>query len=272
MSQIALMVFRETLEIVVVAALLLAATRGVPGRWLWAVVGAAVGLSGAAIIALSAEKLADAMAGPGQDIFQAVVLLATVVMVAWTIAWMRIHGRQIAAMARDTGRRIAAGTAPRYLLATAIAISILRDGTELALFIVGAGMAGQLGTGGLLAGFAIGIGGGLAVGALLYRGVMAASLGHVFSAVAALLAFLGAGLAAQAIGILCGAGWLPSGADPLWDTEDILSQASDIGRFLHTLLGYISQPSATQVLTYGATLALVLWLGFRRPTSSATSR
>ncbi len=272
MSQIALMVFRETLEVAVVAALLLAATRGIPGRWTWAIVGIVVGIIGASIIAVFAERLADSVAGSGQDVFQAVVLLATVVLVAWTIAWMRTHGRQIAARARDTGRRIAAGTAPRYLMATAIAVCILRDGTELAMFLVGARMASETGATSLLAGFAIGIGGGLAVGALLYRGVMAASLGHVFNAVAALLAFLGAGLAADAIGKLCGAGWLPSGIDPLWDTEEILSQASDLGRFLHTLLGYMSQPSTAQVLTYGATLALVLWLGFRRLPASIASR
>jgi high-affinity iron transporter len=271
-SQVALMVFRETLEVAVVAALLLAATRGVRGRWLWAALGAGAGIVGASIIAFFAERLADAMAGAGQDVFQATVLLATVVLVAWTIAWMRTHGRQIAAQARDTGRRIASGAAPCYLLATAIAVSILRDGTELALFLVGAGTAGPIGAGGLLAGFAIGIGGGVAVGALLYRGVLAASLGRVFSAVAALLAFLGAGLAAQAIGILCGAGWLPPGIDPLWDTEEILSQDGDLGRFLHTLLGYMSQPSMTQVLVYAGTLALVLWLGFRPMPSVLASR
>lgn len=273
MSQVAIMVFREALEVVVVAALLLAATRGVPGRWLWAALGAGAGILGASIIAFFAEQLADAMAGSSQDVFQAVILLATVILVAWTIAWMRSHGREIAAQARDTGRRIAAGTAPRYLMATAIAVSILRDGTELAVFLVGAGMANQQNLGSVLAGFAIGLAGGAVVGILLYRGVMAASLGRVFNAVAALLAFLGAGLAAQAIGILCTAGWLPSGIDPVWDTEDVLSQASDVGRFLHTLLGYISQPSAAQLLTYGVTLAFVLWLGFRRlPPPAAASR
>lgn len=272
MSQVALMVFRETLEIAVVAALLLAATRSVRGRWLWAALGTATGLLAATIVGLSAERLADVVAGVGQDVFQASVLLATVVLVAWTIAWMRAHGRQIAAQAHDTGRRIAAGTAPRYLLATAIAVSILRDGTELALFLVGAGMAGQTDLGRSVAGFAIGIAGGVAVGALLYRGVIAASLGRVFNAVAALLAFLGAGLAAQAIGVLCSAGWLPAGIDPMWDTEEILSQSGDIGRFLHTLLGYISQPSMAQVLTYTATLAAVLWLGFRRPPSVVAPR
>jgi high-affinity iron transporter len=272
MSQVALMVFREVLEIVVVAALLLAATKGIRGRWLWAAAGTGAGILGASIIAFFAERLADFMAGSGQDVFQACVLLATVVLVAWTIAWMRTHGRQIAAQARDTGRRIAAGTAPCYLLAIAIAVSILRDGTELAVFLVGAGMAGQMSTAGLIAGFAIGIAAGLTVGALLYRGVMAASLGHVFSAVAALLAFLGAGLAAQAIGVLCSAGWLPAGIDPVWDTEDILSQSGDLGRFLHTLLGYMSQPSMTQVLAYAITLAVVLWLGFRRLPSAVASR
>lgn len=272
MSQVAVMVFRETLEVSVVAALLLAATRGIRGRWTWAAIGIVAGIVGATIVAFLAARMADAVAGSGQDIFQAVVLLATVVLVAGTIAWMRSHGRQIAIQARDTGRRIAAGTAPRYLMATAIAVSILRDGAELAMFLAAARMTAENGTGSLLAGFAIGIAGGVAVGALLYRGVMAASLGRVFSAVAALLAFLGAGLAAEAIGKLCGAGWLPSGIDPLWDTEEILSQGSDLGRFLHTLLGYMSHPSATQALTYGATLALVLWLGFRRPSATLAAR
>jgi high-affinity iron transporter len=271
MSQVALLVFREMLEVTLVAALLLAATRGIPGRWWWAAGGTVAGVIGASIIALLAERLADAVAGEGQEVFKAVILLSTAVLVAWTIAWMRTHGREIASQARDTGRRIAAGTAPRYLLASAIAISILRDGTELVMFIIGAGMGKELGTGALVGGFAIGIAGGLVVGALLYRGVMAASLGHVFNAVAALLAFLGAGLAAQAIGILCNAGWLPSGPE-LWDTEDMLSEGSDIGRFLHTLLGYMSQPSTTQVIVYVLTLGLVLWLGFRRLTPPVASR
>ena len=264
MSTIALLVFREMLEIVVVGALLLAATRSVPRRWAWTLLGVAAGVAGAAIVAAFAEGITEALAGVGQEIFSAVVLGLTALMVGGTVYWMRISGRRIAGEARETASRIASGAAPRWLLATTIGFSILRDGSELVVFIIGARAGGQVAVSDLVLGFVIGIAGGLLVGALIYNGILRASVRHIFTVVTVLLAFLAAGLMAQAAGFLSSAGFLPPLIDELWDTEEVLSQRIGIGQFLHALLGYMSQPSGLQLAVYLATLLAVGWLGLRR--------
>ena len=109
MIQIGIVVFRETLEVALVAALLLAATRGIPGRTAWFLAGLAGGAAGAGVVALFAEAITEAFAGRGQDLFNAVVLSVTVAMVAWTIAWMRKHGATLAAPA---GRRSTCSRSP----------------------------------------------------------------------------------------------------------------------------------------------------------------
>jgi high-affinity iron transporter len=272
MSTIALLVFREMLEIVVVGALVLAATRSVPSRWAWTLLGVAGGVAGAAIVAVFAEGITEALAGVGQEIFSAVVLALTALMVGGTVYWMRIAGRRIAGEAHKTASRIASGAAPRWLLATTIGFSILRDGSELVVFIIGARAGGQVHTGDLVVGFAVGIVGGLLVGALIYYGILRASLRHIFTVVTVLLAFLAAGLMAQAAGFLSSAGFLPPLVDELWDTEDLLSQRIGIGQFLHALLGYMSQPSGIQLAIYLVTLLAVGWLGLRRMPASAAAR
>ena len=150
------------------------------------------------------------------------------------------------------------------MLATTIGFSILRDGSELVVFIIGARAGGQVAVSDLVLGFVIGIAGGLLVGALIYNGILRASVRHIFTVVTVLLAFLAAGLMAQAVGFLSSAGFLPPLVDELWDTEEVLSQRIGIGQFLHALLGYMSQPSGLQLAVYVVTLLAVGWLGLRR--------
>lgn len=265
MIQIGIVVFRETLEVALVAALLLAATRGIAGRTGWFLAGLGAGAIGAGIVALFAEAITEAFAGSGQDLFNAAVLAVTVVMVAWTIAWMRQHGATLAAEARTTGEQIRSGQAPLYLLATTVAVAVLRDGSELVVFLSALRLSGQMTTPGIVGGFIAGGTAGTAIGALIYFGVLRAGIKSVFQIATILLALLGAGLAAQAAGFLIAAGWLPPLIDPIWDTSPVLPDESAIGQIAHALFGYISQPSAAQVAIYAAVLAAICWLGMRTP-------
>jgi high-affinity iron transporter len=272
MIQIGIVVFRETLEVALVAALLLAATRGIPRRGLWFLTGLAGGAGAAGIVALFAETITEALAGRGQDLFNAAVLSLTVVMVAWTIAWMRKHGATLAREARDAGDRIRSGQAPLYLLAVTVGVAVMRDGSELVVFLTALGLSGQVTAVGILGGFVAGVIAGTIVGALIYFGILRAGIKSIFQLAAILLAFLGAGLAAQAAGFLIAAGWLPPLIDPLWNTSAVLPDESGIGQTAHALFGYISQPSAIQVVIYLAVLAVICWLGFRSPTAAARER
>jgi high-affinity iron transporter len=69
-----------------------------------------------------------------------------------------------------------------------------------------------------------------------------------------LIALLAAGMAAQAVGFLEQAAVLPQ-SSALWDTSEILSEKSLLGRALHTLIGYTDQPSAFQLVAYVTVLA-----------------
>jgi high-affinity iron transporter len=263
MIQIGIVVFRETLEVAVVAALLLAATRGTRRRELWFLFGLAGGAAGAGVVALFAEAITEALAGRGQDLFNATVLSLTVVMVAWTIAWMRKHGATLATEAKTTGERIRSGQAPLYLLAVTVGVAVMRDGSELVVFLSALGLSGQVTAAGILGGFVVGVSAGTIVGALIYFGILRAGIRSIFQIAAVLLALLGAGLAAQAAGFLISAGWLPPLIDPIWNTSAFLPDESGIGKTAHALFGYISQPSAIQVIVYVVVLAAICWLGFR---------
>jgi high-affinity iron transporter len=89
-------VLREVLEAGLIVGIVLAATRGVPERGMWVALGIAVGALGAGIIALFAERISNAFEGSGQELLNASVLGAAVVMLMWHNAWMARHGREMA--------------------------------------------------------------------------------------------------------------------------------------------------------------------------------
>ena len=43
----------------------------------------------------------------------------------------------------------------------------------------------------------------------------------------------------------------------MWDTSWILSDSSYLGRALHTLIGYVDQPTGMQLIVYAATLVTI---------------
>ena len=65
-------------------------------------------------------------------------------------------------------------------------------------------------------------------------------------------------MAAQAIAFLRQANILTALDETVWDTSWILSDSSLLGRALHTLIGYVDQPTAMQLIVYAATLAVIL--------------
>jgi len=76
----------------------------------------------------------------------------------------------------------------------------------------------------------------------------------LFRVTTALITFLAAGLAAQAMLFLQQAGLVTALSQTAWDTSAYLSDTSLFGRVLHTLVGYADQPSELQVLVYLVTL------------------
>ena len=256
MAGIAVLVFREVLEAALVVSVVFAATRGVPGRTRWIGAGIAAGVLGAIAVALSAGAIAEAAAGMGQELFNATVLFAAVTMIAWHAIWMATHGKQLAMQMQSIGAEVAVGRRPLAALLIVVALAVLREGSEVVLFLF-AQAAGGSGWIDIAAGIALGLAGGVATGLALYFGLLRIPIRHFFTATNWLLLLLAAGMASQAARFLVQADLLPSLGPRLWDTSALLSDRSILGQTLHALIGYDAHPAGVQVVFYVVTGVLI---------------
>ena len=256
----AIIVFREVLEAALVVSIVLAATRGVVRRGLWVSGGALAGLLGAALVAWFAEAIAAAASGAGQELFNAAVLFVAVIMLAWHNVWMSRHGRELASSLKTLGAAVRGGTSPMRVLAAVVGMAILREGSELVLFLYGIAASSSGDAGGMLAGTLIGVGAGGAVGAALYLGLLRIPSSRLFTVTGWMILLLAAGMAAQGAAFLVQADILPSLGESVWDTTALLADDGVPGRVLHTLIGYTARPYGIQVLFYLATLGGIIAL------------
>jgi len=257
----AIIVLREVLEAAMVVGLVMVAARGLRGRGLWIGSGVAAGLIGAGIVAAFAGSIASAAQGMGQEIFNASILFVAVGMLGWHNVWMARHGAELASKIRAVGRDIVAGVRPQYLLASVVGLAVLREGSEVVLFLYGIAIAQQDQAPAMWAGAFIGLALGSGMGLLLYLGLLRLAARHLFAVTGWLIALLAAGMAAQGAGFLVQADFLPSLGQPLWDTSAWLSLQSLLGRVLQALVGYLDRPAGIQVLFYVLTLGVILILG-----------
>jgi high-affinity iron transporter len=255
-----LIVFREVIEAGLIAGIVLAATRGVPHRGRWVVYGIAAGVVGAALLAVFAGQLASLFEGSGQELFNAAILLVAVAMLAWHNIWMAGHARTMSQELRAVGAAVAAGRRSLLALAIVVGVAVLREGSEVVLFLYGIAAAGGTSAAALLAGGALGLAAGAATAALMYFGLLAIPARRLFAVTSGLITLLAAGLAAQAVGFLQQAGYLEELVQTWWDTGWLLSEKSVLGRMLHTLVGYTESPSGAQVVAYLLTLAVIVLL------------
>jgi len=261
-----IIVFREVIEAGLIVGIVMAATRGVLGRGRWINIGIGGGVLGAAVVALFAGAISRAFEGAGQELFNASVLGIAVVMLMWHNAWMARHGREIAAEMRSIGTAVSGGAKPLTALAIVVGLAVLREGSEVVLFLYGIFASGTSGTSLLLGGL-LGIAGGAAFTGLTYFGLLAIPTRYIFSVTSWLIALLAAGMAAQSVQFLNNAGFAEVLGRTVWDTSWILSEGSLLGRLLHTLIGYTERPTELQLMVYIATLvAMYLLMKFARYT------
>jgi high-affinity iron transporter len=251
-------VFREVIEAGLIVGIVLAATRSVPRRGWWVAGGALGGLAGALVVAACAGELAALFNGSGQELFNAAILLLAVGMLTWHNAWMASHGRELAREVRAVGSAVAAGERPLTAVAVVVGVAVLREGSEVVLFLYGILASGGTSVAGMLGGGAAGIALGAMLSALIYLGLLAVPARWLFAVTTGLITLLAAGLAAQAVFFLQQADYLQGLAAPLWDTSWLLDEASIPGRLLRTLVGYTATPDAAQLLAYVMVVAMML--------------
>jgi high-affinity iron transporter len=255
-----IIVFREVFEAGLIVGIVLAVTGSVPNRNRWIGGGVLAGALAACVVAAFAGALSQLFAGMGQELFNAAILVIAVMMLTWHNVWMAHHGREIAGEMRAIGQAVADGTKSLLALAVVVGVAVLREGSEVALFLYGVVASDGGSTLSLAIGGIIGLALGAAVCLLTYFGLMRIPPRALFATTTALITLLAAGMAAQAVAFLERANWLNSLDRVVWDSGWLLSEKSIAGRTLHTLIGYTDQPTEMQLVVYLAVLVVTFML------------
>ncbi len=275
-----LIVFREVIEAGLIVGIVLAASKGVRGRGLWVGIGVAAGIVGACLVAAFAGEIASLFAGAGQDFFYAAILLIAVVMLTWHNVWMAGHGREMAREMKTVGAAVTRGERPLAALSVVVGVAVLREGSEVVLFLYGIASAGGTSQSAMFLGGVLGLLAGCLLSAGMYYGLLAIPAHKLFSVTSGLITLVAAGLAAQAVLYIQQEGYLQVWNTPLWDTSGFLPQGGTdwrglIGQMLHTLVGYNDSPNGLQIAVYLAVVAtmagLMRWERARHPRGKIVS-
>ena len=149
----------------------------------------------------------------------ATVLIIAVISSTWHNVWMAEHGREIAVQMRKVGTEVSEGRQPLAVLTLVVFVAVMREGSEIVLFLYGIVFA-AMNMASLLTGGAIGF-------SLERHGVVddrltALPTRYIFSVTSVLIALLAAGMAAQAVRFLQAAGVITALRSKVWYTSWIL--------------------------------------------------
>jgi len=255
-----IIVFREVIEAGLIVGIVLAATKGVPRRARWVAYGVIAGVLGACVVAAFAGEIANLFEGAGQELFNASILLLAVLMLTWHNVWMAGHGRAMARDMKNVGAAVASGERPLTALSVVVGVAVLREGSEVVLFLYGIASQGGTSNLAMLTGGFLGLAAGAAISALMYFGLLAIPAHRLFSVTSGLITLLAAGMAAQAVLFVQQAGHLQFLMNTVWNTSWLLPEGSLAGRLLHTLVGYTDQPNGLQLIVYASVIASITML------------
>lgn len=223
-----------------------------------------LGMSAAAAVSLLvglALTLAGArLEGSAEQAFDGVTMLLAAGLLTWMVFWLRSQGGRAQRGLEADVQRVAGGGQSWALFWLAF-LAILREGIELSLFLVAAGL--QSGTATTLVGALAGLATAAAVGWAIFTTTLRMNVRRFFALTGGLVVLFAAGLVGHGVRELVEAGWLPGLVDPVWSTSRWLPEQSLLGSILTTLFGYHADPSLSEIIAYCGYLIAVLAASLR---------
>lgn len=256
MIKLAIVVFRECMEIAFLLGVILAVTKPVKDSRKYIIFGSICGVFLAALFAFFAKTISESMEGLGDEMFNSCIILFTAILISWTVVWMQGYTKKVRKDLSKLSDKITAGVVSRLMLVFVVAAAIFREGAEIILFVYSITSAGNINGNEYVTGIGVGAFGGVIVGTLLYLGLMKYTGKYVFRISSILLTLIAAGLAAEATGIMTSSGIIEVLSDQLWDSSWLVENNSITGKVLNITVGYDSRPNGMQIIVYFATIIL----------------
>ena len=267
LGQVVFIVWRESIEALLVVGILFAWLRQNPGmqsgkRFLW--LGIAFGLMLATALGVALLGFSEMFEGDRQDYFQMAMMGIATVLIVQMVFWMRRHGRTLK-RELEQGLTLQASTANWWGMTLLVAIAIAREGSETVVFLYGMGFAqSQSQWSGFILAALSGLGLAFVSFYLLQLGGKYFSWRIFFRVTEVMLLLLAFGLLVNTVERLIGLGILPTLADSVWDTSQILDESTTMGSLAASLAGYRSHPALSLILVmlgyWGA-----IWWGLKAP-------
>ncbi len=233
-------------------------------------VGIALGAAAAAGVVgyLSLQRYAGSRV---QTYVETATFVVAIVALTVMTFWMQRHARSMRA---ELARRsdAALSSRQRFALSALAFQAVGREGLEttvftLAILFSNVRQGATPATGGALWGALAGLACSLLIAVALYRWGRRLNLARFFRGLGALLLLVGAGLVADTVENLQQLGWWPFGTHVLWNSSNWVSESSNLGDVLHSILGYADQPTLSQLVLWALYLvgALVAFRLVSRP-------
>lgn len=190
-----------------------------------------------------------------QTYFETTTYIIAAGFLTWMTFWMHKHART---MAKELQERsdVALTKGTRLGLGVLSFQAVGREGLETMVFTLAIVFAserqaqtpvhGNL----LLVGAALGLGVALLLAFLMYRLGTKVNLKIFFRVLGIVLMFFAAGLLADAVENLQQLGWLSIGTHVMWNSSGTITESSNIGDVLHSMLGYADHPTVMQGVVY----------------------
>lgn len=264
-----LIMLREGLEaaliVGIIASYLKQTGRGawMPAVWVGIFLAVAVSLfAGAGLQLLRAEFPQKA-----QELFEALVGLAAVAVLASMVFWMRKVARSIAAGLRASVDAALAGSQRQGLaLVGMVFFAVAREGLESVFFLLAAFQQSQGGAAPL--GALLGVTVAALLGYGIYAGGVRLDLRRFFRWTGVFILVVAAGILAGSVRALHEAGVWNLWQAVVVDLSGVLPADSPLGTVFGGIFGYQDTPTASEVVAYAGFLAISLYL-FLRPAPAA---
>jgi high-affinity iron transporter len=268
MEQVAFIVWRESVEALLIVGILYSWLRATPeGRrglpYLWG--GVVTGLALALALALVLLGVSSWLSDEGQEWFQAGMALVACVLVVQMVVWMKKHGRTLKGEL-ESGARSSVQNDSWWGLLLLVMIAVAREGSETVVFLYGTVSAGAEGGNSAwmlalagVAGFVV----ALLTFWLLQLGGKLITWRRFFRVTEILLLLLASALLVGGLDHLISLGVVPPLVDPLWDSSWLLSDSAGVGKILADFAGYRAYPALITVLVWVA-YWIAVWALLRR--------
>ena len=263
MFTVFIITFREGVEIAVVLAIILAYIKQLGQMkesdkvWLGAGAAALISvLAAVGIFFILGTKQVEGF----QAALEGTLKLVAVIMLTWMTIWMKRQGGNIGGeLKRQIEVALSHGSV--WTLASLAFISVIREGIETVLFIVGSAQGTSVLS--IVIGCILGFGIATILGYMLYRGTHHLPLKSFFMAMSLLLIVMAAGLLSGGVHEFQELHLIPVGIEQVWSTKGLLDEESMIGNLIKAIFGYADSPNLVQVVAYWVYLTGAIYAYFK---------